>query len=387
MNKIGTIAGIPAVFAGRWDDSKENAHFKSKFLDTVVFYDSKDTDVKAHPAPAIAHAMLEVDDRMAAYAVFYHDDEGEIFGSVIFSAGQIAPLSEVLYEDAESWEEAIIRASKDSNIDQVFSPEGAVNLDQETQKSYFQDPDLIDRNGLPKITSSSNIATILIVMLMMIILTAIPVVAWIIVAKPFEKVSNEAEFVVERIKPDYSRVLDQCALDLQEPWPAPPEWNLSQEGCILAPELARVTFPKPVDQRPYSYRFYDLDPQQWDDFLSRASFMRMAERFPGQVLEGTNQFVLYMPYDVEKNVVDNAYIPDTDPTSILRQNFVGAIKLGNANNVSGLKGFTNLELDKTIARLSGKRLTANHVYRNLQNQQTGMEISPERIETRQVRIR
>lgn len=386
MNQIGTISGVPAVFGARWDDDKGSARFKAKLSDTIGYYDDKEIDAKAFPAPAIVHQQLEIDDPMAAYVVFYHDDEGELFGSVVFSAGQIAPLSETIFETSDEWENAIIRASSDSNVDQVYFPEGAVDFEDEKHRTFELSKDKVELKELPKLTSGSNLATILIVMLMLVILAAIPIGAWIIIAKPFEKAATDVEFVIEKIKPDFSKVLDQCATDLEDPWPAPPEWTLKQEGCVTAPELAKIAFPKPADQRPYAYRFYDLDTAQWDDFLSRASFMQMAERFPGQVLEGTNQFVLYMPYDVEKNVIDDAYIPDTNPVGILRQNFVGALKIGTNTGGGGVKAFTELEFDKAVERLSGKRLTPNHIYRNLKAQQTGMEVSPERIETRQVRV-
>jgi len=385
MNKIGTISGIQAAFGGRWDDDKGGARLKSKFSDTLVYYDDKSIDAKSYPAPAIVHQMLEIEDARAAYVIYYHDDLGEIFGSIVFSAGNIAPLSETIYESSDGWEEAITRSSSDSNIDFIYLPEGVANLENEKHRAYETDKDKVFLKDLPKLSSSSNVGTILMVFVMLLILISIPIGAWIMIAKPFEKV-EETQFRIEKIKPNFSAVLDQCSVDLEEPWPAPPEWTLRQEGCVIAPELARVTFPKPADQRPYAYRFYDLDAQQWDDFLSRASFMKMAERFPGQVLEGTNQFVLYMPYDVERDIVDDAYIPDTDPTTIIRQNFVGAVSISRGGAAAGIKGFTDLELDKTIDRLSGQRLTPNHVYRNMNSQQTGLEISSERIETRQVRI-
>jgi hypothetical protein len=386
MNHIGTIAGIEAVFGARWDDAKGSARMKAKFSETVGYYDDKIHDAKTFPAPSIIYQMLKVEDTMAAYVVFYLDDLGEIFGSIVFSSGQIAPLSETLYETSDEWENAIIRATTDSNIDHVYFPEGSVTFEDTKHRTYEVSAEAVDVKSLPKLTSSSNVGTILIVILMLLILTAIPVGAWIMIAKPFEKATNDVQFVVEKIKPNYTDILEQCGKDLEEPWPAPPEWTLQQEGCVMAPELAKIVFPKPVDQRPYAYRFYDLESNKWDEYLSRASFLKMAERFPGQVLEGTNQFVLYLPYDIKKDVVDNAYIPDTDPASILRKNFVGAIKLNGNNSAAGTAAFTALELDLTLGRLANQRLTPNHVYRNMKNQQTGMEISPERIETRQVRV-
>ena len=88
---------------------------------------------------------------------------------------------------------------------------------------------------------------------------------------------------------------------------------------------------------------------------------------------------------VEKNVVDDTYEPNTDPTKILRRNFVGILKLGS--NAGGNTGFAALEFDNVVERLSGERLTPNHIYRNLNDQQTGIEISVGRIETDQVRVR
>ena len=95
------------------------------------------------------------------------------------------------------------------------------------------------------------------------------------------------------------------------------------------PELARIGFPKPVSGRPYVYRYYELDGARWDEYLSRASFEKMADRFPGQYIEG-NRFVLYMTRDVSKSLVDDTYVPDGDPAAILRRNFVGAIRLSAA---------------------------------------------------------
>lgn len=385
MTHIGTIAGIPAAFGARWDDAKNGARLKSDHSKTVGFYDDKDVTQKMFPAPAVISAMLDVDDTMAAYSVFYHDDNGEIFGSIVYSAGQVAPLSEVLYETQEDWENAIVRSTRDSNIDQVYLPEGAADFEDEKHRIYAISHE-IDQKTLPKIVSTSNLATILIVAAMLLVIACIPLGAWVFIAKPFEQKTTEAKFVVEKIKPDYAAVLGECETDLRDPWPAPPEWSLVQEGCVSAPELAKVSFPKPADQTPYAYRYYELDGNSWDEYLSRASFLKMAERFPGQVLEGTNQFVLIMPYELGENVVDDAYMADTDPAALLRQSFIGAVKLSNGAGAASIRGFTDLELSRTIERLQGQRLTPVHVYRDLDGQQTGMEISAEKIDSRRVRI-
>ncbi|MFG6573511.1 hypothetical protein ACGYLO_18105 [Sulfitobacter sp. 1A13353] len=385
MNYTGTIAGIECAFGARWDDAKDSARLKTKFSDTVGYYDSKAVTKKHVPAPAVVDAMIDTEDKMAAYTVFYHDDEGEIFGSIIYSAGQIAPLSETIYESSNDWILAIGRATADSNIDKVYFPLGTVEISSDKHSAYEIATE-VDKKSLPQLTSSSSIGTIIIVLLMVLVLAAIPIGAWIFIAKPFEKATTEVQFVVEKIKPNYTKVLEQCKEDLNEPWPAPPEWTLRQEGCVGAPELAKIAFPKPTDQRPYAYRFYDLNTTEWDDYLSRAAFLKMAERFPGQLLEGTNQFVLYMPYDIERDTVDDAYLPDTDPIAIVRSNFVGAVKLSGNAGVGGTSAFTDLELSRVLSRLSETRVTPNHIFRVLDNQQTGMEIGPERLETRQVRV-
>lgn len=385
MNYTGTIAGISCAFGARWDDAKDSARLRTKYSDTVGYYDNKAVTKKHVPAPAVINQMIEHEDKMAAYAVFYHDDEGEIFASIIYSAGQVAPLSEVLYETSDDWIMALKRTTDDTNIDKVYFPIGTTEISSDKHSTY-EIASEVDEKSLPKLTSSSSIGTIVIVFLMVLVLASIPIGAWIFIAKPFEKATAEVQFVVEKIKPNYTEVLAQCKEDLNEPWPAPPEWTLRQEGCVGAPELAKIAFPKPTDQRPYAYRFYDLSTSEWDEYLSRAAFLKMAERFPGQLLEGDNQFVLYMPYDIKRDQIDDAYLPDTDPISIVRRNFVGAVKLSGNAGVGGITAYTDLELSRVLKRLSDTRVTPNHVFRVLDNQQTGMEIGPERIETRQVRV-
>lgn len=384
MNKIGTILGIKAVFGGRWDDIREAAKFKSKYAKTEVYFDDKNIDKTAFPAPAIIHQMISVADNLSTYAVFYNDDVAEIFGSIIFSSGRVAPRSEVIYADVSDWEDAIEISIEDSSLEAVHYPVGASDSTFDKAHAYQITKDNISEKDLPKITSASHLKTIGIVFIMLLVMASIPFGIWVYTTQNFEKI-KEFKIRIETTKSDMSSVLERCALDLKESWPAPPEWTLRQEGCVLAPELSRVTFPKPTDQRPFAYRFYDLNLGTWDEYLSRASFLKIAERFPGEILKGKNQFVLYIPYDIEQNIIDNDYIADTNPTLILRQNFVGIISL-SGSGPGGVTGVTDLELQRTIKRLAGELLTPSHVYRNLESKQTRMEIGSEQIKTREIRI-
>ena len=386
MNRIGTIAGIQAAFGARWDDSGRGSRMRTRFSDTVGFYDESGIGRDAHPAPAIVHPMLEIDDPMAACAVFYHDDAGKVFGSVVLSAGQVAPLSEIVHESGADWRDAILRSKDDANLDQVFFPEGVVDGSHVKLRPYAVSARKVDLAALPRIRPRHISAGMLV--LAAAALAAFSVAAWTFFSGPGNQSAQEAEFEIERIRTEYAGLLERCRSDLREPWPAPPEWTLRQEGCVGAPELARIGFPKPVSGRPYVYRYYELDGAHWDEYLSRASFEKMADRFPGQFIGGPKRFVLYMTRDVEKSVVDDAYLPDGDPASILRRNFVGAIRLSAGGaGAGGVAGFTDLELGSALERLSGKRLTPNHVYRNLKDRRTGIEASPERVETRQIRVR
>lgn len=384
MNITSTINGIDAVFGARWDDEKSKARHQTRFRNTVGYYDDKDVSTKAHPAPSIAFKLLDDPSEQAVINLFYHDDAGQTFGSIILSAGLVSPLSEVIYSTPGDWERAIEDALNDQSIDHVYAPDGSIIHASEKFASFSMKKDMKPED-LPKISSGFSIKTALIVAGMLVVLSAIPIGAWVYVAEPFKK-AEEIKFVIEKIKPDFTTVLDACAVDLEEPWPSPPEWNLAQEGCVMAPELTRISFPKPEDQRPYAYRFYDLDDKKWDPFLSRAAFLKMAESFPGQILEGTNQVVLYMPYDIDKNPVADSYVPDIDPQKILRENFVGIMEISGSVSAAGLTATTNLELDKVIERISDKRLTPSHIFRNLDNDSTGLSVSAERIETRQVRV-
>ena len=386
MHKIGTVCGIPAIFGIRWDDIKGKARLKTIFSDTVGYCDDGALDPDTIPAPAIVHQFLKVDDDIAPYMVFFHDDAGEIFGSVVFSAGQIVPMSEVIYENSTDWETAIIAVTHDSNIDFVFFPEGAVSATDAKYRPYEVAKDSIDIDILPKLKKGSRLARILGLIFLILVLIGIGVGVWIYIADPFKKAEEEIQFRVERLKPDYMTVMAQCAVDLKKRWPAPPEWNLAQEGCVITPDTAKVSFPKPVEERPYAYRLYDLE-STWNEFLSRLSFLKMAERFPGEVVEGPNHFILLLPYELEKHLVDESYQANTDPSAILRRNFVGIIDISGGTGVGGgLTGKTVLEFDRVVERLMGELLTPNHLYRNLKDNSTGMEISAERIDERQVRI-
>ena len=209
MNYTGTIAGISCAFGARWDDAKDSARLRTKYSDTVGYYDNKAVTKKHVPAPAVINQMIEHEDKMAAYAVFYHDDEGEIFASIIYSAGQVAPLSEVLYETSDDWIMALKRTTDDTNIDKVYFPIGTTEISSDKHSTY-EIASEVDEKSLPKLTSSSSIGTIVIVFLMVLVLASIPIGAWIFIAKPFEKATAEVQFVVEKIKPNYTEVLAQC---------------------------------------------------------------------------------------------------------------------------------------------------------------------------------
>ena len=385
MNLIGTIAGLESVFGARWDDSRSGARLKADYGGATGYYDGTDVKAGMYPAPAVISRMLTITDEFAPYAIFYHDDQGEHFGSIVFSAGQIAPLSEVTYDTVADWEVGIQRTIDDGNVDAVYVP---VDADFTNDKVVpYEYLDEVETKDLPKISKTSNLGTALIVLAMLLVFLSIPFGAWIFVADPFAEEEREVRMVTETLKPNFASLLDRCGEDLGDPWPAPPEWTLSQEGCVMAPEMTRITFPTPPDQTPYVYRFYELDGQMWDDYLSRASFLKMAERFPGQVMEAQGQFVLYIPYELENEIVDNAYQANSEPAPVVRENFIGVINITSSMGTGTLSGYTDLELEPTLDRLSGKRITPVHVWRDLSSQQTGIEAAPERIETRQVRAR
>ena len=383
MNKTSTIAGIEVAFGARWGDEKRKARLKTTCFETVGYFDDKKITKKHRAAVAVATRMIDRLDKLSSSMVFFHDDAGEIFGSVLLANGQIMPGSEEVHDDSDAWEAAIAHALEDENIELVYVPESA-GASHRKIIPFVHRHDGIEAKDLPEMVPASPLGMVIAVIFMLLIVSSIPIGAWIWIAEPFKKV-EEPIYIVEKLKPNYQQVLERCAADLGEPWPVPPEWTLQQEGCVGAPDLARILIPKPGDQRPYVYRFYDLDGPQWDEYLSKKSFLKMAERFPGQVIEGTNQFVLFIPYDLEKDLIDDNYLPDTNPTAILRQNFVGALRVAG-EGMNGTKATTNLELDRVIERLFNKRLTPSHVYREVEGQRTSMEIAPERIESRQVRI-
>lgn len=387
MYEIGSIAGVDVIFGARWDDAGEGARLKTKFRGTVGFYDGGRPDRKVHPAPAVARGMFEVEDALATHAVFYRDDGGAVFGSIVFSAGEVAPLSETVYGTSGEWEDAIVRSTGDANIDLVFFPEGTAAPSDGKHRVFEVSDARLDMDSLPAVKPRPGAGTLAAAASAVVVPIAVAAGAWFFAAHPLKEDVDDIEFVVERIKPDYSGILERCGRDLDEPWPVPPEWTLKREGCVAAPDLAEIAFPKPPGQRPYAYRFYELDIQRWDAFLSRASFLKMAERFPGSVVEGSNRFLLYLSYDLGRHVVADDYVPDTDPAGILRRSFVGAVDLGRGSRVGGVSGLTDLELEPTLERLSGKRLTPNHVHRDFEGRRTRMEVSPERVETREVEIR
>lgn len=386
MKFTGTIVGKDVAFGARWDDVKNKAPKKAVYGDVTGFYD-EDVAMKSCPAPALVNEMINVPDREAVYAIFYHDDDMEIFGSVLFANGNIIQLSEKVYENRAAWELDFDAQVADRDMPLVYYPEGALKPKTlDSVKAYTFDEDVLEGLTLPKVTATSQAKTIAAVAAMLAVVACIPVGAWIFVAKPFEKTTTEVQYVTEKLKPDFDQVLESCMGDLADPWPVPPEWELVKEGCVGAPDVAKVSFPKPADQRPYSYRHYTLDIAKWDDYLSGKSFMKMAERFPGQVVEGTNSFLMYIPYDLETGLVDNAYMPNTQPIGILKDNFVGAMKINQKSGAGNIEGFTELELDKTVGRLKGAKATPEHVFREPRNNVTGVVIGPERIETRQVRV-
>ena len=385
MNVTGQISGIPVVFGARWDDRKDAAKFKIVFSDTIGYYDDEKIDRHIFPAPVIVHQVLKIEDDQAPYAVFYHDDEQEIFGSIIFSAGQVAPLSEHIYKSFREWESEIIKSTDDNNIDYIYLPDETIDYKSGKYRFYLIPEDGINTTLLPEIKPTSvNIFRVLIVIAASLVLTGIIAGAWYWFTRPVQTPDTEIQYRIEKTKPDFDSIMKQCIAAIKEPWPASPEWTLIEEGCVIVPEFSRVTFPKPDNGQPYSYRFYRLNGELWNDVLSHAAFQKIVERFPGEVIEGSREFTLYIPHVLEAPLVNEEYVSDVNPKAILQTKFFGAIDMTDSDGV--ITAVTGLEFENVINRLFNQLLTPNHIYRKIGGQGTSMSISAEKINIRKIAI-
>ena len=246
------------------------------------------------------------------------------------------------------------------------------------------------------------------------VLAVLPVGSWTYVNRSFgddsgdietvtigidvEAVTNEIDIeesgiektVAERYRLNHSAILARCAADLGTWWPVPTEWTMSGEGCVVMPERAPIIVPELAFSQPHAYRLFDLDTNQWNSTLSRASFLRMAGNFPGRVLQGNpenpDQFVLVLPYEPEEETVDDEYVPEPDPAMVLRRSFVGIIRLDRNGDGDEIGGFVDLNPVDTIMRLSDARLAPVHVYRKSGNRRTGIRVLPEQVRTRQIQV-
>lgn len=379
MNPIGKMCGVEVVFGGRWDDLRSGAPLKSVHDGVVGYYDTRGLSAKLVPAPVVAQRSASPQDSMAVQAIFYNDEEGLIFGSVIFSSGQIAPFSETVHEDGPAWLAAIARSLRDPNLDLVHVPEGVVVPSVEKLRHYdLASP--VERKGLARLSPSSSSKNLIAVSLI-----GIGVGTWAFLTDQFAPPPPEVRMITEKRVPLFGEILRACAEDLSAPWPAPPEWELVREGCVTDNGTAQLSGLMPQDQSPHAYRLYEINPQIWDPYLSRLAFLRISERFPGQVVEGASQFLLHIPYELETRIVDNAYLPDTAPQEIIQARFVGAIRIQGGAGMESLSATSDLELGEVLSRLSGERLTPAHVFHDLRGGQTGIRFGPERVQTRQAR--
>jgi hypothetical protein len=383
MNPIGKMCDIEVVFGARWDDLPGGAPLRTSHDGVTGYYDVKGLNPKLVPAPVVAQRAAAPEDQLAAQAIFFNDEEGRIFGSVIFSGGQIAPLSETVYSDSDDWIRAISRSLRDANLDLVHVPEGVQVPVVEKLRQY----DLtrsVEQKGLPRLSSSGS-KNLIGGAVIALVLAGIGVGTWAFLTDQFAPPPPQIQMVTEKRVTLFGDVLSACGEDLSAPWPAPPEWELVREGCVGDWATAQMTGLTPAEQSPHAYRLYEINPQIWDPYLSRLAFLRISTRFPGQVVEGTNQFLLYMPYELTTRIVDNAYLPDASPQEIIRSRFVGSIQIQGGTGMEAMSASTELELGEVLSRLTGERLTTGHIFRDLRGGRTGIRFGAEKVQTRQVR--
>lgn len=383
MNPTGKMCDIEVVFGARWDDLRGRAPLRTSHEGVTGYYDVKGLNPKLVPAPVVAHRAAAPEDQLAVQAIFYHDEEGLVFGSVIFSGGQIAPVSETVYSDPDDWVTAISRSLRDANLDLVHVPQTVQVPAVEKLRRY----DLtrpVEQKGLPRLSSSGS-KNLVGGVVIALVLAGIGVGTWAFLTDQFAPPPPDIQMVTEKRVTLFGDVLSACVEDLSAPWPAPPEWELVREGCVGDWGTAQLTGLTPADQSPHAYRLYEINPQVWDPYLSRLAFLRISTRFPGQVVEGTNQFLLHIPYELTTRVVDDAYLPDTAPQEIIRSRFVGSLQMQGGAGMEAMSASTELELGEVLSRLSGERLTTGHVFRDLRGGRTGIRFGPEQVQTRQVR--
>jgi len=385
MNPIGRMCGVEVVFGGRWDDLRGSAPFRSTWDGVTGYYDQRSLSPSLIPAPVVALKIASPEDTGAAQAIYYNDDEGRFFGSVILSGGQIAPLSETVHEDADAWIASISKALRDPNLDIVHIPIG-VQVPKVEKLRDFDLTQTVERKGLPRLSSASNSRNLFISLLFGFSLLGIGGGTWAYLTDQFSPPPPAINLVTEYRLPLFGEILDGCRSDLSVPWPAPPEWEVVTEGCVADWNGAQMTGLTSTDQVPHAYRLYEISTEIWDPYLSRLSFLRISENFPGRVVEGTNQFLLYIPYELSTRIVDNAYMPDDDPAEIIRARFVGAVDITGGAGMEALSASIPLELYEVLERLSGERITPSHVFRDVRGQLTGLRFGPEQVLNRQVRV-
>ena len=127
------------------------------------------------------------------------------------------------------------------------------------------------------------------------------------------------------------------------------------------------------------------DTAYHDPYLSRLAFRRLSQRFPGQVIEEKDTFVLYQGQDVESLLMDDNYVPLADPRPMLQDLFIGGLDIAGGG-INGISATTPLELEQVVERISDREITPVHINRDLKQNITRIDIAPETLVTRSRKV-
>ena len=182
MNLTGRMCGVDVVYGGRWDDLAGDAAFKVTHNGVTGYFDGRNMDLSLVPAPAVAQRAAGSDDDGMAQAIFYYDESASIFGSVIFSGGKIAPLSETIHDDVDAWAAAIESSLKDPNLDIVHVPKEIIAPKVEKVRLYDLGQ-MVDRKKLPRLSSTSSLRNLVGGLLITLLMSGIAMGAWTYLSK------------------------------------------------------------------------------------------------------------------------------------------------------------------------------------------------------------
>ena len=385
LGAVEAVHGIPCVCGVAW--GLKRGTWRAQIRTRIGHVELEEPPPPgAVPAAALAAAAVrpehEYDNCFVALAM----DGGSRFMEVVIADGAPRQFSERVHDNEDAWALAIEAALGNPSLERIYVPEAAVGERAASERLVPFAPSALETGDIPPVRRAGRGRAAAAVLAGLLVTAGIAGAAWLHLAGAREHPAEGPSFRTEASRIDVEPLLRHCLDELARFWPMAPEWDLTEEGCVLDPAERLRGLPAVDGSGAYAYRLYRLG-RSWNAYLAERAADSVTARFHGSVARDPSRRLLYVAADRVRVRVPEEYRPVIEVEGRLAELFAGQLEAGGGRLGEGaVDASTALDLRAVLARLQQAALEPVFVRREMDGDETDFRVRPARLLTERIRI-